>query len=116
MDNDDTSRAIQGVATSDRSTVTGIQAGSTQEPAPDGPPLANTFDELLGRWEDQYRQGREPALESLCAIDSPLFEPLRDRIGKLKQLYAVLGLSPSRGHAAEPTPAIPGHEVLAEIG
>ena len=116
MDSDDTSGATETVATSDRSTVAGIRAGSTHDPGPHDPRLSDTFDELLGRWEDQYRLGQEPALEALCAIDSPLFEPLRDRIGKLKELYAVLGLSPGKDQAAEPAPAIPGHEVLAEIG
>jgi tetratricopeptide (TPR) repeat protein len=122
MDNDQysTSPKTETLAPFDTSTANGITAESGDATTAPEPHDLTEFDELLARWEDQYRLGQEPALESLCGIDSPLFERLRDRIGKLKQLYALLGLPPTEtagsAQAGELSPAIPGHEVIAEIG
>ena len=120
MDNDNSGRETEMVVPFDPSTAADIRAASGHDSAAREPQHPEVFDELLGRWEEKYRLGQEPALESLCGIDSPLLEPLRERIGKLKKLYAVLGLSPAamadNDPAGEPTPTIPGYEVLGEIG
>lgn len=120
MDNENSGRDSETVTPFAPSTATDITAASGRDTAAQQPKHAEEFDELLRRWEDKYRLGQEPALESLCSIDSPLFEPLRLRIGKLKQLYAVLGLSQAemdgRDTAIPTVPAIPGYEVIGEIG
>ena len=120
MDNDNTSPETETLAPFDVSTANGSAAETGDATVAGEPHYAAEIDELLARWEEQYRLGQEPAVESLCGLDSPLFERLRDRIGKLKKLYAVLGLPPTatagREQAGGSPPAIPGHEVIGVIG
>jgi serine/threonine protein kinase len=120
MDSDNTSHDTETAAPVGSTTANGIQAESGDSTAARDPHRAADFDDLLARWDHQYRAGQEPAMESLCPIDSSLFEPLRDQIDKLKKLYAFWGLPPTEAagseQAGEPAPEFPGHEVIGEIG
>jgi eukaryotic-like serine/threonine-protein kinase len=120
MDSKNTSRDTETAAPVGSTTANGIHAESGDSGAANGPHRPVELEDLLSRWDHQYRAGQEPALESLCPVDSPLSEPLRDQIEKLKKLYAVWGVPPTETvgseQAAELLPAIPGHEVFGEIG
>jgi serine/threonine protein kinase len=82
--------------------------------------------DLLLAWEEAKQFGRPLSPEELCAGCPELLAPLRERIRLLRAMDTALDLSayeesPARdvGNSPPPAPssvAIPGHEILEEIG
>jgi hypothetical protein len=73
--------------------------------------------EALATWDECYRRGEDPPIESLGVSDSDLLARLRGRIEKLKRLYATLKHSENVDHPRDGAlPAFPGHEILDKIG
>jgi tRNA A-37 threonylcarbamoyl transferase component Bud32 len=82
--------------------------------------------DLLMRWEELRQQGKSVAAEDLCAGTPELRDELRRRIEALKALDQVLDITPQPRNStltceqgAPPPrelPAIPGYEVLGELG
>src|SRR5437762_1040513 len=78
--------------------------------------------DLLERWEQQHEQGRDRTPAELAPNDSSLWDELGQRIARRRRL---LGLVVSGHEAEQPAvpaaaadglPAVPGYEVLEEIG
>jgi serine/threonine protein kinase len=83
--------------------------------------------DLLMRWEELRQQGKSVAAEDLCADTPELRDELCRRIEALKALDQVLAITPQPRNsavtceqAAPPAqrelPAIPGYEVLGQLG
>ncbi len=90
---------------------------------------AGLLDELLLQWQDARDRGLPCSADDLCGDHPELLEPLRERIGALEAMHALLGLDRSPETAqtrsassteiengAESLPEIAGYEVLALIG
>ena len=75
--------------------------------------------ELLAFWEEQYRMGRDPTPESICAKHPELVAEFRGRMCKQKALLDVLQIrlpaSDESGRDDFALPAFPGHETLGLI-
>ncbi len=82
----------------------------------DGDPLMD----LLVRWDELRREGKDPTPEELCPDDTGLREALRQRIRKRRRVQALLDLPTEtdrdRPPAAAPVPAVDGYEVLGVLG
>jgi serine/threonine protein kinase len=83
--------------------------------------------DLLMRWEDLRQQGKNLAIEDLCADTPQLRDELRRRIEALKALEHVLAVTPEPGNLTvaqeqlarstpRDLPTIPGYEILGELG
>jgi Protein kinase domain len=83
--------------------------------------------DLLMRWEELRQQGKSVAAEDLCADTPELRDELCRRIEALKALDQVLAITPQPRNsavtceqAAPPAPrelpAIPGYEILGQLG
>src|SRR5262245_64316283 len=83
--------------------------------------------ELLLRWQDARGRGRPPAAEELCADRPELLAELRQQIAALVEMERLLGLQTTDARPAADTPgpapaprpafpAIPGYEILGELG
>jgi tetratricopeptide (TPR) repeat protein len=81
----------------------------------------------LEAWDECYRRGEDPAVESLGICDGRLLGELRSRIEQLKRLYAALRDSGAGADAGAKVnanvgagdgalPSFPGYEVLSQIG
>jgi serine/threonine-protein kinase len=89
---------------------------------------------LLMRWDEQREQGRSVSIEDLCRECPELLEPLRQRIEDLRAINRFLvrsgdgkpkaadpypTLAPSETPDVSPSapyPAVPGYEILGELG
>ena len=82
--------------------------------------------DLLMRWEELRQQGKSVAAEDLCTDTPELRDELHRRIEALKALDQVLAITPQPRHSTltceqsaprpRELPAIPGYEVLGELG
>src|SRR5262249_21555472 len=82
--------------------------------------------DLLMRWEELRQQGKSVAAEDLCTDTPELRDELHRRIEALKALDQVLAITPQPRHSSltceqsapppRELPAIPGYEVLGELG
>jgi serine/threonine protein kinase len=83
--------------------------------------------DLLMQWEELRQQGKSIAAEDLCADTPELRDELCRRIDALKALDQVLAITPQPRNSAvtceqaalpaqRELPAIPGYEVLDELG
>jgi serine/threonine-protein kinase len=73
--------------------------------------------ELLLDWEERREQGRPATAAELCADCPELLDELAQRIRALEALAPVLTLTDAAGEPAlAPLPAVPGFELLGEIG
>jgi WD40 repeat protein len=81
---------------------------------------SDTLLDLLARWEELRRQGKEPAPEELCPDDPRLQALLRERLARRQRLHAALDLpADTRGEPAArpvPLPVIDGYEVGELLG
>jgi serine/threonine-protein kinase len=74
--------------------------------------------DLLVRYDELRGQGKEPTPEELCPDDPVLQQALRQRITRRRRLGPFLDLPTIHDEAAAPAvaPAVPGYEVLGEVG
>jgi serine/threonine protein kinase len=83
--------------------------------------------DLLLRWEELREEGQSPSAQELCAACPELEEELKRRVQALQSFDARLGAGngAQRGITAPPVPedhaaahkvAIPGYEILGELG
>ena len=82
--------------------------------------------ELLLQWEERGQQGETVAADDLCENSPELREDLHQRIEALKAMAPVLALTPpptastvmdgASGLEQRELPAVPGYEVLYELG
>jgi hypothetical protein len=81
---------------------------------------SETLLELLVRWEELRRQGKELTPEELCPDDARLQALLRERLARRRRLHAALDLPAVTRHepAARPAPlpVIDGYEVGELLG
>jgi WD40 repeat protein len=90
-------------------------------------PSESRIQELLLVWEELHEQGKAPTPEELCRDCPELVEPLRQQVAALRAFDPLLadrtvsaptdpgespGLAPGRGSP----PAVPGYEILGELG
>src|SRR5262249_48015929 len=106
------------------------------------PVTISLLDDLLVRWQELRQQGQTPAIENLCSNCPELTGELRQRIGVLESMEALLGLAkgqeppqgasrplsfpdgaaPERDSGATPHVAlserfaVPGYELLEVLG
>ncbi len=83
--------------------------------------------DLLLHWQELRAQGRQPAIEELCADHPEWAGELREQIAALEAMEAVLGIGPNTEtdpQAAAPEPAgngspppgeLPGYEILGVL-
>jgi len=81
-------------------------------------PNAGTADleELLCRWEEMRDRGETVSIEMLCRACPERIEQLREHIRKLEAMDAVLDCRAEEAGAEAALPAIPGYEILGEVG
>ncbi|HEY8503068.1 MAG TPA: serine/threonine-protein kinase, partial [Gemmataceae bacterium] len=90
-------------------------------PGPDTPshtghPSADTLLDLLERWEEEYRLGRDVPAEELCPDRPDLHGLLRQRIARRKRLLGMLRSGPGGGGGTPALPQVPGYEVRRVLG
>src|SRR5262245_64983473 len=74
------------------------------------------LDALLLRWEELVEQGRPASPEELCRDCPELLDELGRRVRALARMQGALDTAPE-GHAeAGSGPAVPGYELLGELG
>ncbi len=76
--------------------------------------------DLLLRWEELAATGQEPSVEEMCRDHPELVPALRQRIEVMKRWIAARDVNEipadRREEEAPPFPAVPGYEVLEEVG
>jgi serine/threonine protein kinase len=76
-------------------------------------PASETILDLLERWEEQYEQGHDLSPAELAPAQPLLWDELARRLGRRRHL---LGLVAAASADRTSLPAVPGYEVLEEIG
>jgi tetratricopeptide (TPR) repeat protein len=76
-------------------------------------PPAESILDLLERWEEQYQQGHDLSPAELAPTAPALWDELAGRLARRKQLLGLVASSPP---AEAAVPAVPGYEVLEELG
>jgi tetratricopeptide (TPR) repeat protein len=93
-----------------------VAANTEADPAMDAETGHDPLLNLLVAWEERRERGEDATAEALCGGDPRWVDSLRLRIAKRKRLHALLGLRATPDEAPEPSPEIPGHEILGAIG
>lgn len=71
--------------------------------------------DLLDRWEEARRAGRDPTAEELCPDSPTLQAELRERIRRRRRVDALLATC-EQPITESSLPTVAGYEVLAELG
>jgi serine/threonine protein kinase/tetratricopeptide (TPR) repeat protein len=86
-------------------------------------PSPDSILDLLERWEEQYEQGRDLSPAELAPAAPALWDELARRLGRRRQLLGLVASFPALDAPTVPAltasgnlPAVPGYEVLEEIG
>src|SRR5262245_51921676 len=75
--------------------------------------------DLLVRWEELWRQGKDLTPEELCPEDTTLREALRERVRQRRRILTLLDPpgADGGGHAGAPEAVrVSGYEILGELG
>ncbi len=75
--------------------------------------------DLLVRWEELRKHGKDVTAEELCPDDPSLHEPLRQRIRQRLRVHALLdtgGAAETRPEREPESVRVAGYEILSELG